>query len=192
MDWTDVKNACINTINKEPTNNIPSNEFKLNLLISEHSPIRLLNIRWRWTNIKSWVATHFARHWLGWDKFISTQRSDRTGVNRDELPQGSEVIYDGKANAQALINVSKVRLCNQASKETREAMEELKCSILPQEIELANVLVPSCIYRCGCPEFKECGFWKSFVKLHKNENLLDIKNRYKLYNEDFYKKKGMI
>lgn len=192
FDWVDVKNACRNTINKEPTDNTPSANFKQNILISEHSPIRLLTIRWRWENIKSWCATHFARHWLGWDKFISTQRSDRTGVNRDESPQGTEVTYDGKANAQALINVSKVRLCYQASKETREAMEDLKCKIVSNEIELANVLVPSCIYRCGCPEFNECGFWTKFKELHKDDNLLDIKNRYRLYNEDFYNKKGMI
>lgn len=57
-DWVDIKNECRNTVNKEATDNVPSKEFKIKLLISEHSPIRLLEVKWRWSRIKSWVATH--------------------------------------------------------------------------------------------------------------------------------------
>ena len=35
--WVRVKNHCRTTVNKEFTDNIPSSEFKTNLLISEHS-----------------------------------------------------------------------------------------------------------------------------------------------------------
>lgn len=189
LDWLDVKNTCRTTINKDATDNLPSEKFKYDLLISEHSPIRLLHIRWKWINIKSWVATHFARHWLGWDKFISTQRTDRTGINRDELPQGSEVIYEGNANAQALINVARVRLCNMASKETRFAMEELKYKIHSEvDTNIADAMQRNCIYRCGCPEFKECGYWSNFKKKHSDIDFTDIKARYKAENEDFYER----
>ena len=187
-DWVDIKNKCRTTVNKEYTANNPKPSFKTKLLISEHSPIRLLIVNWSWKNIKSWVATHFSRH--KWECFIGTQRTDRTGVNRDELPQGELVIMDGSANAQSLIDTARKRLCFQASKETRELMEDLKITL--REPELSDVLVPNCIYRCGCPEFEQCGYFdnyfiKHFIK-HKNDitNIFDIEERYEAYNKDFY------
>ena len=68
-DWTDVKNECRNTVTKKATNIEPTQDFKKRLLLSEHSPIRLIKIKWRWEGIKSWISVHFARHWLGWDKW---------------------------------------------------------------------------------------------------------------------------
>lgn len=58
VDWTDVKNECRNTSNKEATNVSATNGFIKKILISEHSPIRLVRIKWRWEGIKSWIATH--------------------------------------------------------------------------------------------------------------------------------------
>ena len=185
-DWTDVKNECRNTVNKEATEKEPTIDFKKKILISEHSPIRLLEIKWRWEGIKSWISVHFARHWLGWDKWISTQRNDRTGVDRDKSPQDTPVNYDGKGNAQALINVARFRLCNSAHPETRAYMEDLKESIHEFEPELSDVMQRNCIYRGGCPEFNPCPYWKNFCEKHKGENLLDIQTRYDLANKDFY------
>ena len=188
-DWVDVKNECRNTVNKEYSDTEPTTTFKKNLLISEHSPIRLIEIKWRWQGIKSWISVHFARHWLGWDKWISTQRDDRTGIDRNKSAQDTPVNYDGKGNAQALINVSRYRLCvGCPHAETRRYMEDLKVSIKEYEPELSDVLVPNCIYRAGCPEFKSCGYWESFCEKHKGENLLDIKTRYDLFNQDFYER----
>ena len=72
-------------------------------------------------------------------------------------------------------------------------MEDLKISIKEQgEKELSDVLVPNCIYRGGCPEFKSCGYMDNFVKWCKNNekitkeaDLLDISTRYELYNAFF-------
>ena len=185
-DWTDVKNECRNTVNKEATEKEPTIDFKKKILISEHSPIRLIEIKWRWEGIKSWISVHFARHWLGWDKWISTQRNDRTGVDRDKSPQDTPVNYDGKGNAQALINVARFRLCNSAHPETRAYMEDLKESIHEFEPELSDVMQRKCMYRGGCPEFNPCPYWKNFCEKHKGENLLDIQTRYDLANKDFY------
>ena len=185
-DWTDVKNECRNTVNKEATEKEPTIDFKKKILISEHSPIRLIEIKWRWEGIKSWISVHFARHWLGWDKWISTQRNDRTGVDRDKSPQDTPVNYDGKGNAQAIINVARFRLCNSAHPETRAYMEDLKESIHEFEPELSDVMQRNCIYRGGCPEFNPCPYWKNFCEKHKGENLLDIQTRYDLANKDFY------
>lgn len=187
-DWVTVKNECRNTVNKDPTENVPGSKFRMDLLISEHSPIRLIQVSWRWASIKSWVATHFARHWLGWDKWIGTQRTDRTGVDRNASRQDELVPMDVHANAQALINVSRFRLCRQASPETREHMEDVKLKVHNEanEPELADVCVPNCVYRGGCPEFSECGFWTTFRKKHPDIDLGDIRQRYAAYNADFY------
>jgi len=188
-DWVDIKNKCRVTVNKEHTDIIPNSEFKIKLLISEHSPIRLLKINWLWSKIKYWVSTHYVRHHQGIEKWVSTQRSDRTNVNRDEISQGAHVNFEAEANAQSLINMAKVRLCYQASKETRELFEDLKVTISKQEFELADVLVPNCIYRAGCSEFTECGFWSKFKEKYSSADLLHIETRYKLYNGDFYIRK---
>lgn len=81
------------------------------------------------------------------------------------------------------------RLCFKASNETRELAEDLKITLKPIESEVADVLVPNCIYRCGCPEFEECGFWKMFNKLCVREELCDIESRYSIYNNYFYRNK---
>ena len=190
IDWTEIKNECRHTTNKSDTDIPATEEFIEKVLISEHSPIRLAKIKWRWEGIKSWVSVHFARHWLGWDKFISTQRTDRTGINRDETRQDTPVNMDIEANPQALINVAKVRLCYQASPETREYMEDLKFTISDiGQKELSNVLVPSCIYRSGCPEFNMCKerFWANFLKwCNDNDKPINtIQKRYDAYNEYF-------
>lgn len=196
FDWKDVKNKCRTTVNKGSSDKDATRTFKENLLISEHSPIRIIKISWLWESIKSWITVHYARHHIGCEKWVSTQRTDRTGVNRDESTQDTPVRMEMEANAQALINIGKVRLCYQASKETREYMENLKKTI--REIGedgkiLSNVIVPQCIYRCGCSElFGDCKFFHTFKKYaidhgYAEGDLFDIKTRYKIYNQMFYK-----
>lgn len=98
---------------------------------------------------------------------------------------------DVKANAQSLINVSRYRLCyGCAHKETREYMEDLKKQIRSVEPEIADVMVPNCVYRGGCPEFSECGFWRVFIKRNNNVDMSNIKERYRVYNKEFYDKEN--
>lgn len=191
IDWTEIKNECRHTTNKQDSLVPATKEFIKKILISEHSVIRLGRIKWRWAGIKSWISVHFARHWLGWDKWVSTQRTDRTNVDRDAARQDTLVNMDIEANPQALINVSRYRLCKQASDETREHMEDLKVKIKKAgQEEVSNVMVPNCIYRAGCPEFSCCGYIADFIKWatenNKKINWLNIQDRYDLYNEYFY------
>lgn len=185
--WEDVVDDCRNTVSKEPLGREPSQKFKKSILISEHSPIRDISIRWRWSGIKSWVATHWVRH--KWECFVSTRRTDRTGVDRDSLRQDELVSFVGDANIQQLIDTSRKRLCYQASKETREYMEDLKISTRDVEEEISDVLVPNCIYRCGCPELGDCKYFENFVSDNQDINMFDIQERYDRYNELFYKNK---
>lgn len=129
--------------------------------MAEHSPIRSLIYCFKISNLKSWVATHFVRHHVGVEKWVKTQRSDRTGVNRDEIPQGALVDMELEANAQALINMSRKRLCNQASSETREVMEKMKDAVSEKDEFMARVMVKECVYRGFCPEMNPCGYSKT-------------------------------
>lgn len=129
--------------------------------MSEHSPIRRMHFYWRWKGLKSWVSVHMVRHKIGIEHWVSTQRSDRTGVSRDELPQGALVNHACEADAQALINISRKRLCSCASPETREAWQLVKEEVARTEPELADCMVKECIYRGFCPEMFSCGYHKT-------------------------------
>lgn len=159
--WEEVVNRARTTVGKEELGREPSDKFKRKILMAEHSPIRGLIYCFKITNIKSWVATHFVRHHVGVEKWVRTQRTDRTGISRDELPQGAEVEMEIEANAQALINISRKRLCNQASPETREVMQEIKKEVSKRDEFLANVMVKECIYRGFCPEINSCNYDKT-------------------------------
>lgn len=184
-DWQEVLNDCRATFGKLETGKEPSAEWKRRILIAEHSPIRDIVIKWRWPSIKSWVATHWSRH--KWECFIQTQRTDRTGVNRDEVPQSALVTFVGEANVQHLIDTMRKRLCYQAAKETREYAEDLKVAISKVEPEIGEVLVPNCVYRGGCPEIKCCGFYERLISdWDAVED--DIQDRYETYHDVLIRK----
>ena len=167
--WNRVLNAARRTIGKAPLTKEPSDSWKAKMLLAEHSPIRLLEYDWSWGEIRQWVTAHLVRHHEGCEKFVHTQRGDRRKIledygveTRDELPQGALNDMDMTANAQALINISRKRLCNCASKETREAWAQVKEAIAEVDPVLASKMVPECLYRGFCPEFMNpCGYSKT-------------------------------
>jgi len=176
--WKRVLNAARRTAGKKPIDKEPSDYFKAKILLAEHSPIRLLEYDWTWEDIKQWVTVHLVRHHEGCEKFVHTQRVDRNeelkGLNRDDLPQGLLNDMDMTANAQALINISRKRLCNCASPETREAWKAVIGLIKEQDPILAEKCVPECVYRGFCPEFDRCcGYvnseaYKEQLKIYRN------------------------
>lgn len=156
--WTEVKGAARTTIGRDGNGHAPDSRWKKAILLAEHSPIRLIRFRWKWQGLRSWVSTHFVRHKIGIEHWVQTQRSDRTGVNRDANRQDVPVSHMCEADAQALINISRKRLCTQASPETRAAWNEVKEEVDKVDPVLASVMVPECIYRGFCPELKPCGY----------------------------------
>lgn len=176
--WQEIKNAAMNTIGKKE-GKYPDSKWKRRLLLSEHSPIRKLNISWIWTGLKYWVSVHLVRHKFGIEHFISTQRDDlvqrEDNISRDEIGQGALVNHECEANAQAIINISRKRLCFKASPETRQAWQEVKNSISVVEPELAECMVKECVYRNGlCPEMKSCGYNKSDAFKHELKKYLEL------------------
>lgn len=63
---------------------------------------------------------------------------------------------DMTCNAQAFINISRKRLCSCASKETREAWQQVIEYLKTVDPVLASKCVPECVYRGFCPEFDRC------------------------------------
>lgn len=157
-EWSSVLNAARTTVGKEAAGKEPSSSWKKKILLAEHSPIRLLVINWKWSDLKYWVSVHFVRHKIGIEHFVRTQRSDRTGKSRENLAQDAVVEHECTANAQSLINISRRRLCSKASKETREAWLTLLDSLNLLEPELVSVCVKECFYRGFCPELESCGY----------------------------------
>lgn len=155
--WQAVKNAAMNTIGKE-SGSYPDSTWKRNILLAEHSPIRLLTFTVRITGLPYWISVHLSRHKVGVEHYVKTQRTDRTGIERDKLPQGALVDHTMVINAQALINISRKRLCFQASPETRHVWLKLIEVLGFYEPELESVCVPECVYRGFCPEMKSCGY----------------------------------
>ena len=187
--WQYIKNATLNTVNLNK-GKYPESEYKRKLLLSEHSPIRKLTFGWRWEGIKSWISVHLTRHKFGIDHFVSTRRTDRTGVDRNTLRQDELVNHECEANAQSIINISRKRLCYCASQETREAWQLFLDEIVkPKEPELYSVCVKECVYRGGlCPEMFPCGYVNSSKFKEELKNYWKDTNARKDLNE--YIQKG--
>lgn len=184
-DWEEVVNDCRATVAKKELGKEPSKTFKRAILISEHDPIRDIEIKFRWRNIPYWVAMHWKTHI--WRSRTNTQRNDRQGdYDRNKAPQDSPVDLIGDPNVQHLIDTWRKRLCFMASEETREYARDLKVTLRETEPEISDVLVPNCIYRCGCPESGGCSFYKKLTEKFPETASTDIQKRYDAYNKYFY------
>lgn len=179
-DWIRVVNAARRTWGKDPINHEPSVKFKKEILLAEHSPIRLLEYDFTISDIRQWVTVHLVRHHEGCEKFVHTQRQDindeiehitktiidiftREGLlkdgwrERDYLFQGQPNDMDMTCNAQAFINISRKRLCYGCpSPETRMAWEIVIEKLSEIDPILAEKCVPECVYRGFCPENRRC------------------------------------
>lgn len=160
--WFRAYRMALATEGKKPCK-WPTNSWIAKLLIAEHSPIRVKEYDITIDGCRTWVFGHLVRHWLGFIPFIHSQREDRRklDVPRDELPQGSLNDGDFAANAQALMAISRQRLCGKASPETREAWSAVKEAIREIDPVMADKMVPKCVYQQRCPELKCCGFINS-------------------------------
>ena len=159
--WSLALDLARNTIGKEEKGSEPSSNWKRKIIAAEHSPIRAVMFHLRFTDLPYWVAVHLTRHKHGVEWFQSTQRTDRTesGIDRSGLRQDAPVMLDAVLNAQAILSISRRRLCRQASPETRAAWNAVvKALYAIGEEELADACVAMCAYRGGlCNEIHPCG-----------------------------------
>jgi hypothetical protein len=147
--WAQALTAARNIIGKPATDKEPSQEWKVQILLAEHSPIRIVQFMWTWEDLPSRVSDQFTQH-KGIKHFVQSQRADRSVT----LP----VTHSCIANAQALISISRKRRCSRASAETRNAWSLLLEALESIDPVVASLCVPECIYRGFCPEIRSCGF----------------------------------
>lgn len=174
-DWLRARNDALTTQRKQ-SDKSPSPELKKKMIISEHSPIRDLKVVWEWIDLPSWISVHYVRHHQGVEHYVSTQRNDIQKLyDRRKAPQDSPVNHRCSANFQAILNISRARLCLNASPETRMAWNLFLGELFGYEPELVGLCVKPCIYRNGiCPEvFKPCGYnktehYKTYQKAYNN------------------------
>lgn len=155
-DWIEVKRRALVTIGKD-VKNPPDDVWKKKILAARHSPIRRLHFSF-YLEIPSWVATHLCRH-VHAQPFVQSQRNDRQdNYDRNLAPQNSTVKMIWDLNAEALITIANKRLCNQASKETREVVQMMVGEVLKTNPEFVDELVPMCVREGGvCHEMCPCG-----------------------------------
>lgn len=156
--WTDVLNAARFTQRKECLDKEPSVEFKKRIIKAEHSPLRCLMFNIDLYDIPRFVSDHLVRH-VHAQPFVSTGRHDIIQELPSRHEQRMDDLYNMRLflNAQEIINISKVRLCNKAEETTRKIWRQVIEELRKIEPELANACVSNCIYRGFCPEFKSCG-----------------------------------
>ena len=137
---------------------VTGNKVKINIykwLASEHSPIRDWIFKIQLYNIPAFVATHLKTH--NRDVINQVTESHRTDY---ATKYGKDVSEDRNAlvnhtmtlNAQALITITKSRICTNASVETQKVWREVRKAVSEIAPEMREFMVVECVYRNGlCP-----------------------------------------
>ena len=185
--WQEIKDDALFTIHKSG-GKYPTSQWKKEMLMAEHSPIRTGRLIIECYDVPSFVIGHIVRHNIGFTPFVSSLRSDR--AEYEEIPNRltpNNLRFDG--NFQSFINISRKRYCNCASKETRWFWRKVMKEVRKFESELYWACVPECIYRGGCTEKYPCEehFFGEFLKFVSDKmpitRLLHPPTRYDLYEE---------
>ena len=174
--WDNALSAARFTVGKDtPIGKMPSAEWKHKMCASEHSPLREVVYRVECYDVPRRAMSHLVRHHEGIEKFVQTSRPDR---NPNADPDKVNVAFT--INAQALIQISRTRLCNKAWYETKTLWECIIESISEIDPIVVKYCVPNCLYRLGiCPETPSCNYvnsdgWKAkafdYIKLFKKNN----------------------
>ena len=183
INWMKIKSACMTTISKEAGKE-PTQEWKRKLLLCEHSPIRRGTISWKFDEIPYCISTHFVRHHEGVEKWVGTERADRTEIkDRSQRSQMDMVPMEMEANIQAIINISRKRLCTSADPLTIKYWKAVLEAIKEYDEDIYWACVPECVRCGGCPEYNSCGYYDNLMKDAEPEEQRVLKLRYDRYNK---------
>lgn len=134
----------------------PSDQWKIKILRSEHSPIRTLMFTIAMKGIPYCNSVHFVRHKFGVEHYVQSQRKEKDrGAERQDAP----VLHIMDINMQALIFMAHKRLCYKADPITRKIMMEICKQIEDREPHIyCGILMPACYQNeKNCREFQPCG-----------------------------------
>ena len=177
-DYRYVGDRARTTINLDGGDKEIQENYMYKMYRCEHTPIRTRRFLVQFVNIPYSIAMHLVRHTQGVIPFVSTGRDDRIEItestirDRDNIP----VRLDMECNAQALINISRKRLCAQAHVNTRKSWKLIKDLVMELDMPLGANMVADCVYRGRCFEYKSCGFDKTvgFNNLRKAYEINDF------------------
>lgn len=132
----------------------PSDKFKTEMMMSCHSPKRMVEYDILIKGIPYYVAVHFVRHHVGVEKFQCTLRDDRNKEisDRTKLPQDQPVNLWMAVNADSLQSISYLRLCGMAAATTRMVWNAVYVEMKKVDPIVARFMVPQCIRYGFCPE----------------------------------------
>lgn len=151
VDHTLLRAACDSTRHPGQT---PSTATLEKMYRCRHSPIRTQMFYIQLMGIPTFVSVHLVRHKHGVEHFVESNRDDRGGPN--DVTRLTPVNHSMLVNAEALINMSRKRLCYASHKTTVGVFARLRNAIRPVDPDLADNLYPECV-ACGyCPELKPC------------------------------------
>jgi hypothetical protein len=125
-----------------------------------HSPVRTQIFEIILEDIPTFVSVHLVRHTKQHPQpFVTSHRIDRGGDGTED--RYTPVDMTIWANAEAILEMARLRLCHKASKETRDVMWEIVHEIARVDPYLARHMVPSCVTQGGyCREPKPCGEYR--------------------------------
>ena len=122
---------------------------------AEHSPIRCLLWWIELRGIPYRVSVHLVRHKIGVEHYVSTTRPDLAPDGGSDS-KTAPVDHGMLVNAQALIMMSRKRLCYRSHHQTIEAWLRVRRAVGEHDPDLRDAMVPECVYRGRCPEMTEC------------------------------------
>ena len=150
-DWL-VNRACEMTMHGQKSSVSLSKLYK-----AEHSPIRCKLFWIEMKGIPSFVSVHLVRHKHGVEHYVQSMRDDLFADKDEVVTRDTPVNHGMLINAQALITMSRKRLCYKAHAKTVGVMIKIRTAISAIDEELGDFMVPECIYRGNnCHELKEC------------------------------------
>lgn len=156
--WDTVKELALFTIGKVPKEDEPSEAWERRMAIACHSPIRARMFLVKMLNIPYYVSVHLVRHKIGVEHFVRTNRSDRTCRNTDGDSRSTPTNHAMLINAEALINMSRKRLCSMADATTRMVWSSVVSALSGVDKVVASRCVRTCVHCNFCPEFTCCGY----------------------------------
>jgi hypothetical protein len=157
LNWQIIKQAALTTKGLKPKSAVAS-EWKAKACLSEHSMLYFSDMIIT-ADMQYKTAMHLVRHnkTAGFYMLIQSQRPDWTDKPRDAESIVKTII---KVNPKALVEISRVRLCQKAADHTRKTWIAILQEIGIAEPELIRLCKPNCKYRSQCPEFESCGYYE--------------------------------
>jgi hypothetical protein len=183
-----VIDPALFTVGKQKVKRDPT-EWLLAMCIAEHSPLREFRITVECHDVPYFAIMHLVRHKIGFEPYVKTSREDITGIPRNKLKQTDLGSFRFTMNLQALLNISKERLCHKAHKVTRELWQMVIEAVNVHIPFIKDICVPKCIYRSFCPEQllgRGCGYCETNDYI---ERLVDYNAiaTYRLFSKEYTK-----